>query len=459
MKLMARRAWSLMIVCILFAAGTVFLLYSYINDAPRWATYPVNRHLYSSGRLINAGAIYDRNSDVLAATENGVRRYSDSAGVRKALMHLTGDADGNVATGLQVSYRRALTGWSYLSGAYSYGGTGGNNITTTVDAPLCRAAYEALDGRHGVVGIMNYKTGELLCMVSSPTFDPQKPPAIDEDSSRYEGVYLNRLLSSSFPPGSIFKLVTAAAALDTLPDLSERIFTCEGALELEGGHVTCPHVHGKQDFGQILTNSCNVAFAGLAVEMGPQTLTQYAEKAGFNNQNMRLDDIRVSGGSFTLEDAGEADLGWAGVGQYKTLVNPLSYLQFVGSIANGGQRARPRIIGGIHGAMNIPLKLTFSAPAGYSLSGETAGKLKSMMRANVLNNYGEGKLKGYDMCAKTGTAEVGGGRAPHSWFAGFLDSETAPLCFIVLVENGGAGSAAAAGVAKKVLAEAVKLKL
>lgn len=459
MKLMARRAWSLMIVCILFTAGMAFMLYSYVMDAPRWATYPFNRHLYSSGRLLNAGGVYDRNGEALAETRDGTRRYNDSAGVRKALMHLTGDSGGNVATGLQVSYRRALTGWSYLNGTYSYGETRGRDIAATVDASLCRKAWEALDGRHGTVGIMNYKTGELLCMVSSPTFDPSSPPVIGEGSKQYEGVYINRLLSSAFTPGSVFKLVTAAAALETLPDISLRTFDCGGSLELEGGRVTCPATHGKQDFGQALTNSCNVTFAGLAVELGAGKLSEYAEKAGFNNKNMRLDDIRVSGGSFTLEGAGEADIGWAGVGQYKTLLNPLSYMQFVGSIANGGRKVNPHIIGGVSGQINIPSWLNAGFGAGRSMDAETAGALKAMMRANVVNNYGEGKLSGYNMCAKTGTAEVGGGQAPHSWFVGFLDSEDAPLCFVVLVENGGAGSAAAAGVAKKVLAEAVKLEL
>lgn len=454
MRLMGKRAWVLTAFCLLFMAGLFFFLYSYATQAPRWATYPVNRHLYQSGRLVAAGDITDRSGTILAATENGVRHYAESAGVRRALMHLTGDADGNVATGLQVSYRQALTGWNYLSGAYSFGDRHGGDIVTTVDASLCRTAYEALGSHRGTVGVMNYKTGELLCMVSAPSFDPMNPPNIGKNPAKYEGVYVNRLLSASFTPGSIFKLVTAAAALDRLPDLSERTFNCEGSLTLDGGKITCPEVHGKQNFGQALTHSCNVAFASLALDMGPGVLTEYAEKAGFNSRSMHLDNIHVSGGSFTLDDAKEADLGWAAVGQYKTLVNPLSYLQFVGSLANGGQRVNPHIVKDTFASL---LPQPGLSAAGRSLSAETAGRLKSMMRDNVKNNYGEGSLKGYNLCAKTGTAEVGGGLTPHSWFVGFLDSEKAPLCFIVLVENGGAGRSAAAGVARKVLAQAVKI--
>jgi len=454
MKLMGKRAAILMALCLLFTFGLSFFLYSYVRDAAAWATYPVNRHLYRNGRLVSAGDIYDRNGDVLAASENGARRYHGDGAVRRAVMHLVGDADGNVATGLQVSYRSTLTGWNVFTGAYSFDQGGGRSITTTADAPLCKAAYEALNGRRGTVGVMNYRTGEILCMVSSPSFDPTKPP--DVNDPKYEGVYLNRLLSASFVPGSIFKLVTAAAALEQLSGLPDRVFVCDGLLELDGGRITCPRTHGTQDFGQTLTNSCNVAFAELALDLGPAKLTQYAERAGFNSQNMQMDNISVAGGSFTLDGAREADIGWAGVGQHKSLVNPLTYMQFVGSVAHGGQRVKPHIIKGTGvGFLTVP-RLAFSASAGRSMSAGTADALKGMMRDNVLNNYGEGKLGGYNLCGKTGTAEVGGGLKPHSWFVGFLDSDKAPLCFAVLVENGGAGSAAAAGVAKTVLAQAVK---
>ena len=457
MKLMGKRARILMVLCLLFAFGMLFFFYSYAKDAAKWASYPVNRHLYQNGRLISAGSIYDRNGVVLAITENGARHFHADRNMRRAVMHLVGDANGNVATSLQVAYRSNLTGWNFFTGAYSYGKNSGRDVMATIDASLCRAAYEAMDGQRGAVGIMNYQTGEILCMVSTPTFDPDNPPDVSEP--QYEGVYLNRLLSSSFVPGSIFKLVTAEAAIECLPDLSDRTFVCEGILELEGGRITCPSVHGTQNFGEALTHSCNVAFAGLALELGPRKLSQYAENAGLGIKNMRMDDISIAGGSFTLDDANEADLGWAGVGQYETLLNPLCYLQYVGSIANGGRRVNPHIIRSVgSGALMVP-RVGLGRSAGSSMSVETADVLKKMMRDNVLNNYGEGKLGGYGMCAKTGTAEVGGGLKPHSWFTGFLDSDEAPLCFIVLVENGGAGSAAAAGVAKKVLALAVNLSL
>lgn len=456
MKLMGKRSWILLVLCMMFGAGLLFFIYAYVADGADWATYPVNSHLYSGGRLTRAGDILDRDGIVLATTTDGKRTFSASSGVRRAALHLTGDAQGNIATGLQVTHRRELTGWNHFTGAYSYGGAG-NSITTTVDAGLGRTALEAMDGRKGTVGVINYKTGEIICMVSLPTFDPEDPPDVSADPERWEGAYINRLLSAAYVPGSIFKLVTTAAALERLPGAMERSFVCEGSLKLDGGLITCPKAHGEQNIGRALTNSCNCFYAQLALDIGGETLEKYARSAGVGG-TLSVDGIKTARGSFTLEGAHEVDIGWAGVGQFKTQVNPLAFLQYVGSIANGGARATPRIIKSIQNEMGVPTWFGLDFGSGASMSEAAAAALREMMRANVTGSYGEGGLAGYDMCAKSGTAEVGGGKQPHAWFTGFLDSEEAPLAFIVIVENGGAGSSAAAQVATKVLREAVKLQ-
>ncbi|MCL2747531.1 MAG: penicillin-binding transpeptidase domain-containing protein [Oscillospiraceae bacterium] len=439
----------------LFAFGVVFFLFSYGGSAARWATYPANRHLYKNGRLVNTGAIYDRRGETLLAVNDSGRKYHKDATTRRALMHLVGDSDGNVAASLQVSRSDALSGWNFFTGAYSYDASSGKDITVTVDAALCKLAYDQLDGRAGVVGVMNYHTGEVLCMTTSPSFDPEKPP--DLSAPKYKDVYYNRMLSFSYAPGSIFKLVTAAAAIDCLPNAGGRVFTCDGRLPLPGGRITCMRAHGEQSLGQALTNSCNIAFATMAIEMGPDVLTRYARQAGIGDGGMRIDDIAVAGGSFDLSDASAAEIGWASVGQHTTQVNPLHFMQYVGSIAAGGRRVAPIVIRGVGSGFLDEPKVGLGRAAGDSLSKKTADALKAMMRDNVINSYGEGKLAGYNLCAKTGTAEVGGGLEDHSWFTGFLDSDKAPLCFIVLVENGGRGSGAAASIAKTVLAQAVKL--
>ncbi len=109
----------------------------------------------------------------------------------------------------------------------------GNDLKLTLDARVCAAAFKALGGRPGAVGAYNYKTGELVCMVSSPSFDPVNPPDLSGDGGKYKGAYINRFLSAAFTPGSVFKLVTAAAAIDHLSDIGEQTFACKGSLTVE----------------------------------------------------------------------------------------------------------------------------------------------------------------------------------------------------------------------------------
>ena len=158
------------------------------------------------------------------------------------------------------------------------------------------------------MGFYNYKTGEVLCMVSTPTFDPADPPTIQDGDSRYDGVYINRLLSATFTPGSVFKVVTTAAVIETLPDWESRTFHCDGQYELGDFTITCPYAHGDMTLRDAFAKSCNCAYAQLSVELGGETLERYAKKAGL------LDSISVSGlqtaqGSFTAAGgAGAAGL-------------------------------------------------------------------------------------------------------------------------------------------------------
>ena len=223
MKILSRRGAILLVFLLAFLGGFGFFLHSYTVKAATWVKYPANKHYYLNGQPI-AGTVYDRNGAVLARTVNGVRQYHSSAAVRTALMQDIGDSAGNVATGVQVVFANRLSGWNLVNGAFRLD-TSGKDIHLTLDADLCATAYEALGGRSGTVGVYNYHTGEILCMVSSPSFDPQNPPDVKADASAYEGVYRNRFLSGVYTPGSVFKLVTAAAAIDNIPDIDQKTFT------------------------------------------------------------------------------------------------------------------------------------------------------------------------------------------------------------------------------------------
>ena len=326
----------------------------------------------------------------------------------------------------------------------------GNELYLTIDSDWNKAAWQALNGRKGTVGVYNYKTGEILCLVSSPSFDPRNIPGDLETNSKYEGVYLNRFLSSTFTPGSVFKTVTLAAALEEIPGLEDRTWTCEGSVQIGGETITCGGVHGEQTIRDALANSCNVVFGQLAVELGGDTLARYAGKVGLTD-SYSVDGIPTAAGSFSFTgDITDANLAWAGIGQYHDAVNPCSLMVYMGAIANGGKSALPRLIQQVDRPV-LPTLPRLTRHTGQLLSSSTADALADMMSNNVAVSYGEKRFSGMDLCAKSGTAEVGGDQKPHAWFAGFLRDEEFPYAFVVLVENGGSGASVAGDVASAVL--------
>jgi peptidoglycan glycosyltransferase len=360
-----------------------------------------------------------------------------------------------VATSTEVAFGGKLSGWSLLNGAYRFNSkaeASNGDLTLTLDSKLCAVAYDALNGRKGTVGVYNYKTGEIICMVSSPSFDPKNPPDVAANPEKYEGVYINRLLSAAYTPGSVFKLVTAAAAIDNLPDINTKVYHCKGQEIINGNKVTCLKAHGTVNLEEALAKSCNISFAHISLELGGRKLQEYADKAGFNS-SLEVDHINTAAGKVTVADATGGDLAWAGIGQYSDTANPLNFMAYVGSIANDGVRITPRLIKSQTGFDSV--LPSSGVQKKRILSEATAKTLGAMMRNNVVSEYGERNFKGLELCAKSGTAEVGGNQKPHSWFVGYLDREDYPLAFVVVVENGGTGSKVAGSVAARVLKEAV----
>ncbi len=446
------RTAVLVVLTLLLVLGLAVFTVQYFNHAATWAQHPSNRHFYTNAKLNASGSIYDRYGNILVQMVDGEIKFNEDATVRTAVMHATGDSEGNVETGAQVVFRDRLAGWNLLNGAYRFNNrlSSSHDLTLTLDANLCARAYKELNGRKGAVGIYNYKTGEILCMVSSPSFDPEYPPDLNNNPERYEGVYVNRLLSATYTPGSIFKLVTAAAALDRLPNIKNTLYQCKGNIQINEDMVTCLAAHGEISLKEALAHSCNVTFAQIALKLGADTLQEYAELAGFNS-SLKVDGIKTAIGKVDLADAAGADLGWAGCGQFTTTANPLNFMAYVGAIANEGILVKPKILADKSiFSYNIRIRKTKRV-----LSEETAVTLADMMRNNTISVYGEGNFRGLELCAKSGTAEVGEGKKPHAWFTGFLARDDFPFAFVVIIEGGGTGSRTAASVAANVLPVAI----
>ena len=446
MKKVSGRAIFPLILAIVLLAGTVLLCVRYFAKADEWVTFSGSPHVYT-GVNLDGGVVTDRDGTLLLDSTDG-RTYSADAVTRTATMHLLGDRYGYIQAPLLGSFADDMIGFDKINGLYGAEGTEAN-AALTLSAAAQTAAYQALGNYHGTVGVYNYKTGEILCAVTSPSYDPDNMPDVDADTSgAYDGVYVNRFFQAAYTPGSIFKIVTLAAAIETVPDWENLTFTCEGKTIIGGKEIICEGVHGTITLKQALAHSCNVAFGELAGKVGTKALMEYAEKLGLS-ESFECDGIPVKAGTVDLKDADAGDLAWAGIGQYTDQVNALTFMRAMGRIAGGGTGAEPYLMAKITRGEKTAYEAK-TETSSRALKAETAAKLTEYLRNNVATMYGDWQFGGLNVCAKSGTAEHEGETA-DAMFAGFCVDENCPLAFVVFVENGGSGSAVAAPIAAKVL--------
>ncbi len=447
MNRIARRALALLLLTFLLLGGLAWFLWEYAAQAETWVMHPGSPHVYDDGRLAS-GLVKDRTGEVLLDLSNG-RTYHSSALYREATLHWLGDREGNISTPLYSYYTAAMTGYDPINGLYRYGSQP-PSLNLTLLAEVQAAALEAMGDYRGTLAVYNYKTGEILCAVSTPTFDPEDVPDVAGDTTgAYEGVYLNRFLQAAYPPGSIFKIFTTAAALDSIPDVLDMEFSCTGVYEMEGGEVTCESAHGDQDLKTAFANSCNCAFAQLMERLGGDTLANYVQWYDIVD-SISFDGFTSEEGNFDIRGAAPVQIAWSGIGQHNDLINPARYLAFVGAVANGGTGVMPHLVKSV--TLDGKEVYTAAPQRGDRLMTlNVAETLRDFMRNNVETSYGDENFPGLTVCAKSGTAEVGGGRKPNAMFTGFVRDAEYPLAFFVAVENGGYGSSVCVPIISQVL--------
>ena len=448
MNRVASRAGITVLIALLLIAGFGFFVYEYTTQAGEWVTFPGSPHVYTGGN-IGCGEVVDKDGVPLLSLEDG-RTYTSNTALRAATVHWLGDRYGSVSAPALSSHAADMTGYDLLNGVYAYGDAGGT-ATLTLDADVQLAAQSALGSYKGTVAVYNYKTGQLLCAVTTPNYDPDNVPDTENDPyGQYEGMYVNRFTQSVYTPGSIYKIVTLAAALEELPNARQMTFYCGSALDLPGGRITCESAHGNQDLKTAFLNSCNCAFAQLALKVGAKKLDAYAAQFGITQQ-LTFDGIETAMGSYDSIGYSDAEIGWSGAGQHNDQINPCTFLNFVGAVANGGKGAQPYLVERVE----VGSETTYRAKTqmGKSVvSSETADTVCEYMRNNVANKYGDGYFHGLSVCAKTGTAEVGGDKRPNAMLSGFVMDAEYPLAFIICVEDGGYGAQVCLPIASQVLA-------
>ena len=447
MNRVMRRTWVLSLFLCVLLGGMVFFIWEYIHHAAEWAGYPSSPHVQNGG--LGTGTVTDRDGEVLLALEDG-RTYSADLQTRLSTLHWVGDRKGNISAPAISHYRSAMSGYDLVQGVYHYSPEAGN-IRLTLSAQIQNAALTAMAGRKGTVAVYNYKTGEILCALSTPTYDPDNVPDIEGDTTgRYEGAYLNRFLRSTYIPGSIFKAVTTAAALDCVEGIKDMTFTCRGTLAYGDQKVSCEKVHGTLDLPGALAHSCNCCFAQIAELVGKKNMTDYVKKFQLL-EGVSFDGITTAAGSYDVTDAAPVSFAWSCIGQYTDLINPCRFMTFMGAIARGGTVLEPHVVASVHDGT----EWTYQAKPDSGkriLSAEVAATLQDYMRSNVQQIYGAYNFPGMTVCAKSGTSQLGGDQTSNAMFAGFVTDEEYPQAFIVVVENGGYGSAACVPVLSHVLA-------
>ena len=381
--------------------------------------------------------VYDQGSLYVSATGYFSSVGYGSTGIEAAQENVL---DGQSQTLLGQRLRNLLTGEQRQGGG----------VELTLRASMQEAAAAALGDRKGAVVALDAKTGAILALYSSPSFDPNA--LASRDAGEVQDAYatldadpknpmLNRTISERYAPGSTFKVLTAIALIEngianpdtrmdspvstTLPGTNTEVSNIESS--------TCGD--GNPTLTEAFARSCNTTFVIASEKLTTQQLTDVTKRFGFGHeQEIPLTVIP----SVFPSDADSAQLAMSSIGQYTVQATPMQMAQVAQTIANGGQMMSPYLIKQIVDADNQTIRKTKATEAGRPISADTASKVTGMMQAVVSQPYGSGTpmaLPNVSVAAKTGTAETGDGDRANAWAIGFAPADNPQIAFAVIVEG------------------------
>jgi peptidoglycan glycosyltransferase len=329
----------------------------------------------------------------------------------------------------------------------------GGNVLLTVDAAAQDAAWaglEALPGdAQGAVVALEPTTGRVLAMVSTPTFDPNNFASHDFGAVGDLGQQLNddpreplinRGIGTTLPPGSTFKLVTAAAAIESGNYDAQSMVPGGFRFQLPQSTATIPNYDGGNCGGrritmtQALQVSCNVTFLSLANELGTEAMADQAEAFGFNSTS--LEDLGGQAESLYPRDMDAPQTAMSGIGQSSVTATPLQMAMVAAAIANDGDVMRPYVVEEVRAPNLSVLDRTDPQSISKAISSGTADELTEMMVATVAaGTASPAQIPGMDVAGKTGTAQSTGDRPPYAWFVSFAPADDPQVAVAVLVQS------------------------
>jgi len=347
----------------------------------------------------------------------------------------------------------------------------GASVRLTINAKAQEAADKALGNQRGAVVALDPRTGAILAMVSHPQYDPNQLSQHDQaavtkawttfnaDPTR---PMVNRAISGNlYPPGSVFKIVTASAALEGKVVDEQSQIPAPPVMDLPQTNIGLPNYdrkpcgpNGATTLQHALEISCNTAFGYLGVQLGGDALRSQAAKFGFG-QTLRI-PTRVEPSTVPAQ-LSPPQAAQSAIGQYDVRVTPLQVAMVSAAIANHGVVMRPYLVRDVLGSNLESLETHQAVQLSVAVSDATASTLTRMLVSVVDNGTGRpAKIDGIAVAGKTGTAQQGNGQAPHAWFTSFAPANDPKVAVAVVVEDGGnAGSEAAGGLLGGPVAKAV----
>lgn len=347
----------------------------------------------------------------------------------------------------------------------------GRDITLTLDLRIQKIASDLLEGKRGAIIVMDPNNGEILAMVSSPTFDPNifvsqnSGEDINGLLNNKNSPLLNRAVAGLYSPGSVFKAVVAVAALESKKIDIYSSFFCNGKMNLGGRDFNCWSKHNDQNLEQAIMHSCNVFFYHLGLLLGADLLNKYAVEFGLGSltgidlpvESKGLVPSRSQKSIFKKEAWFPGDSLNFSIGQGDLLLTPLQAVKLMAIIANNGIIIKPHLLKAIEGKdIELPKKYRK-----VNIKAETLARVKSYLLGVVKSETGTAHLLAMDnlsIAGKTGTVQTAGFGRQHAWFVGFAPFEKPKIVFCVFLEHGGYSSESCV-IAKEMLQEMLKEKI
>jgi penicillin-binding protein A len=452
---LAAKIKDLALVALLaFCLLPLYLGYWAVYRGPELRNDPNNQRAAARMQLTEPGRILSADKDeILGRAPATLGRWQPRYPSPRTYCHLTGY---NPNTCLQRSLRDALYAAGRLEDPWARllkPEPVGDDVELTIDGAGQRAARRALEGRKGAVVALSVKTGEVLVLASAPTYDPTE---VSSDPGKAElfrtdpdSPELNRSLQGLYPPGSVYKLVTAAAALDTARISPSQTYECTGSITIAGHTLHCPRAHGTVDLAHAIAKSCNVYFAHVGETLGAAQLSTYAEGTGlFAASPLPLPAV-TSRVTSTKQDAVSA--ANMAIGQGDLLVTPFAEAQLAAAIANEGRHMRPMLVQAVLSPDGRVLEHRPPAEEGAAFRSTTAQFLAGTMELVVEEGTGAAaQASAIRIAGKTGSAENPNGE-PHAWFVAFAPVDDPRVAVAVVVEHGGTGAGAALPIAREVI--------